>query len=141
MLERNVCSFVSGFVPRLLNHAKAVPHKATRPHICFANRGGRVKTCGVPPYGSSLVCTNLLKSANPPAAAHIQERNITKQLVALAASGAVLGPLCDGQHSRFGVLHYTSPSLITVPGIDWDLETCWYCFVFACLLSLNFIST
>lgn len=130
---------MSGFVARHLSHAEAVPHKATRPHICFANRGRRVKTCGVRPYGSSLVCTTLCNSAHRPAAAHIQERNITKQLVALAASGAVLGPLCDGQHSKFGVLQYTSPALITVPGIDWDLETCWYCFVVACLLSLYFI--
>lgn len=78
-----------------------------------------------------------LTQADPLTAAPIQARIITKQLVALAASGAVLGPLCDGHHSRFGVLHYTSPSLIAVPSSDWHLETCWYCFALACLLCLT----
>ena len=103
--------------------------------LCKKGRKCQILWCA--PVGLyPLARTSLFESAKPPAAAHIQEHNSTKQLVALAASGAVLGPLCDGQHSQFGVLHYTSPSLITVPGMEWHLETCWYCFAFACLLSL-----
>lgn len=75
-------------------------------------------------------CLMQLTQAKSLAAAPTQAR-LTKQLIALAASGAVLGPLCDGQHSRYGVLHYTSPSIIAVPGTDWHLETCWYCLACA----------
>lgn len=52
-----------------------------------------------------------------------------RQTVALAASGAVLGPLCDGLHSSHDVLHYVFPIhlSVAVPPFDaWDLETCWW---------------
>lgn len=46
---------------------------------------------------------------DPPAALPSQQQTMTKQAIALAASGAVLGPLCDGQHSKHGVLHHVLP--------------------------------
>ena len=55
-----------------------------------------------------------------------QQQTITKQAIALAASGAVLGPLCDGQHSKYGVLHYVNPTMLNVPICNLQLETCWY---------------
>jgi len=55
-----------------------------------------------------------------------QQQTITKQAIALAASGAVLGPLCDGQHSKYGVLHYANPTMLNVPICNLQLETCWY---------------
>ena len=51
-------------------------------------------------------------------------QTITKQAIALAASGAVLGPLCDGQHSKYEVLHYTNPAVIPLP-VQGQLDTCW----------------
>ena len=44
-----------------------------------------------------------------------------KQTAAVAASSAVLGPLCDGCHSRHDVLHYANPT-VQLP----LLETCWW---------------
>ncbi len=41
------------------------------------------------------------------------------------ASGAVLGPLCDGLHSQNDVLHYTHPVVFALPQVGWELETCW----------------
>ena len=58
-------------------------------------------------------------------AAPTEKHITTKQILALAASGSVLGPLCDGQHSKYGVLYYTNPSIVKLPGSDWHLETCW----------------
>jgi hypothetical protein len=49
---------------------------------------------------------------------------LPKQAVALTASGAVLGPMLDGLHSKAGVLQYAQPIHIPlVPGVE--LETCW----------------
>jgi len=42
-----------------------------------------------------------------------------------AVSGAVLGPLCDGQHSSHDVLHYADPVRVPLPG-GASLETCWW---------------
>lgn len=36
---------------------------------------------------------------------------LPRQAVALFASGAVLGPFCDGLHSQHNVLHYANPSI------------------------------
>lgn len=36
---------------------------------------------------------------------------LPRQAVALFASGAVLGPFCDGLHSQHDVLHYANPSI------------------------------
>ena len=45
------------------------------------------------------------------------------QLLATAASGVALGPLCDSLHSRHGVLRYEPPTL----RVDFlDLETTWW---------------
>lgn len=55
-----------------------------------------------------------------------QQQTITKQAIALAASGAVLGPLCDGQHSKYGVLHYVNATMLNVPICNLQLETCWW---------------
>lgn len=49
---------------------------------------------------------------------------LIKQATATAASGAVLGPLCDGLHSKADVLHYVAPIHIHVG--SWQLETCWW---------------
>lgn len=139
MLERYACSLI----PKLLIFSKAVPHKATRSHICFAKKGAsavsHAVSHGVLSFVSALVSYRIdLSQALLSGAAHTQTGLHTKQLFALAASGAVLGPLCDGQHSRFGVLHYTNPSLITLPGNDWQLETCWYftCFCLSAICSI-----
>ncbi|KAK3274050.1 hypothetical protein CYMTET_17747 [Cymbomonas tetramitiformis] len=48
-----------------------------------------------------------------------------KLTAAVGASGAVLGPLCDGRHSTHDVLHYVSPTMISVPPL-LTLETCWW---------------
>ena len=61
-----------------------------------------------------------------PAALPSQQQTIIKQAIALAASGAVLGPLCDGQHSKYGVLHYVNPTMLNVPICNLQLATCWY---------------
>lgn len=45
----------------------------------------------------------------------------------MAAASAVLGPLCDGQHSSHDVLHYfaaASPVHLSL-GPFGQLETCW----------------
>ncbi|KAL0017830.1 hypothetical protein WJX77_006995 [Trebouxia sp. C0004] len=55
-----------------------------------------------------------------------QQQTITKQAIALAASGAVLGPLCDGQHSKHEVLYYVNPTMLNVPICNLQLETCWW---------------
>ncbi len=66
------------------------------------------------------------QSAWPCAVPPSQQQTITKQAIAMAASGAVLGPLCDGQHSSHGVLHYVQPAFLNVPILHGQLETCWY---------------
>ena len=48
-----------------------------------------------------------------------------KHATAMAAAGAVLGPLCDGQHSRHMVLEYSNPTIIRLQPLDWELQTCW----------------
>ncbi|PRW59962.1 white-brown complex 30 [Chlorella sorokiniana] len=37
---------------------------------------------------------------------------------------AILGPLCDGQHSSHDVLHYVAPSHLSLGA--FELETCWW---------------
>lgn len=44
------------------------------------------------------------------------------QLATTALSGATLGPLCDGLHSRYGVLRYANPVEIS----PLNLETTWW---------------
>lgn len=51
-----------------------------------------------------------------------QKSLFVKHSIAMISSGAVLGPCCDGLHSRNDVLHYSQP--IVVPILD--LETCWW---------------
>ena len=41
----------------------------------------------------------------------------------MAGAAAVLGPLCDGQHSSHDVLHYAHPSHLSLGTLQ--LETCW----------------
>lgn len=136
MLERYVGSLSAGLIPKLLINSK-VQQQAARPHICFAKRGANAVSHGVLSLVCGLFCTEFrLSQAKLSAAVHTQTRILTKQLLALAASRAVLGPLCDGQHTRFGVLRYTSPSVITLPGSGWQLETCWYHVVLVCLLCM-----
>lgn len=51
-----------------------------------------------------------------------------RQAVAMAAAGAVLGPLLDGQHSSHDVLRYAHPTwqlTADLGPLHWQLETCW----------------
>lgn len=48
-----------------------------------------------------------------------------EQAIAMWGAAAVLGPLCDGCHSRHDVLHYADPSRLSV-GSLYSLETCWW---------------
>lgn len=50
---------------------------------------------------------------------------LPRQAVASFASGAVLGPLCDGLHSKAGVLAYADPLRLALPAVGFQLETCW----------------
>eukprot|EP00873_Tetraselmis_striata_P028144 jgi/Tetstr1/448408/TSEL_035678.t1 len=45
--------------------------------------------------------------------------------VAAFGGAAVLGPLCDGQHSSHDVLHYSHPALLQM-GPLFRLESCWW---------------
>ena len=47
------------------------------------------------------------------------------QAIAMWAAAAVLGPLCDGCHSRHDVLHYVDPLRLSL-GDVFALETCWW---------------
>lgn len=49
---------------------------------------------------------------------------MARQALVMAAASAVLGPLCDGQHSSHDVLHYADPSHLQLLGLE--LETCWW---------------
>lgn len=55
-----------------------------------------------------------------------------RQSTAMFAASAVLGPLCDGCHSRHDVLHYAEqPGKILLPALTGAhsaplLETCWW---------------
>ncbi|GMH38997.1 hypothetical protein BSKO_06895 [Bryopsis sp. KO-2023] len=51
---------------------------------------------------------------------------IAKQTALSFASGALLGPVCDGFHSSHDVLHYKDPVLIQLDWIGYSLETCWW---------------
>lgn len=51
---------------------------------------------------------------------------LMKQSIAMFASGAVLGPLCDGLHSSHNILHYNHPTVLSLPSLHWSLETCWW---------------
>lgn len=46
-----------------------------------------------------------------------------QQSLVLASASAVLGPLCDGQHSSHDVLHYVDPAHLSLGPLQ--LETCW----------------
>lgn len=46
-----------------------------------------------------------------------------QQALVMASASAVLGPLCDGQHSSHDVLHYIDPARLAFGGLQ--LETCW----------------
>lgn len=46
-----------------------------------------------------------------------------QQSAVMAGAAAVLGPLCDGQHSSHDVLHYAHPSHLSLGPLQ--LETCW----------------
>ncbi len=41
----------------------------------------------------------------------------------MGSASAVLGPLCDGQHSSHDVLHYADPARLALGPLQ--LETCW----------------
>ena len=41
----------------------------------------------------------------------------------MGAASAVLGPLCDGQHTSRDVLHYAAPTITSLGPLQ--LETCW----------------
>eukprot|EP00879_Flechtneria_rotunda_P019077 GHRR01020029.1.p1 GENE.GHRR01020029.1~~GHRR01020029.1.p1 ORF type:complete len:315 (+),score=64.10 GHRR01020029.1:533-1477(+) len=52
-----------------------------------------------------------------------------RQAVCMFASGAVLGPFCDGLHSQNDVLHYKNPSIqlnLVSGNFHWSFETCWW---------------
>lgn len=55
-----------------------------------------------------------------------------QQGVAMWGAAAILGPLCDGCHSKHDVLHYAvdsiagDPWVLRAPGGDVLLETCWW---------------
>jgi hypothetical protein len=54
---------------------------------------------------------------------------IARQAAALFCASAVLGPLCDGLHSKADVLHYHDPSILVsvqIGGLQWGLESCWW---------------
>lgn len=46
-----------------------------------------------------------------------------QQALVMASASAVLGPLCDGQHSSHNVLHYANPAHLALGPLQ--LETCW----------------
>eukprot|EP00878_Enallax_costatus_P023792 GHUV01025339.1.p1 GENE.GHUV01025339.1~~GHUV01025339.1.p1 ORF type:complete len:195 (+),score=32.74 GHUV01025339.1:150-734(+) len=54
---------------------------------------------------------------------------LPRQAIAMFASGAVLGPFCDGLHSQYDVLHYEHPSVqlqLALGPLHWSFETCWW---------------
>lgn len=50
---------------------------------------------------------------------------IVDQSMATSLSGAVLGPFCDAQHSRYHVLQYEHPANFDLPFLDYTFQTCW----------------
>lgn len=50
---------------------------------------------------------------------------LLQQAAVMGLASAILGPLCDGQHSAHGVLHYADPVHLTLLGA-LTLETCWW---------------
>ena len=50
---------------------------------------------------------------------------LVRQSLGTFSSGAVLGPLCDAQHSRFHVLEYADPYTLEIPGLSYAIQTCW----------------
>lgn len=62
----------------------------------------------------------------PGKSSNTQREVVGKHAIAMSAAGAVLGPLCDGQHSQHVVLVYNNSVLISVDSLGWQLQTCWY---------------
>jgi hypothetical protein len=48
-----------------------------------------------------------------------------RQATIMGLASAVLGPLCDGEHSAHDVLHYVAPVHLHLEQLHFDLETCW----------------
>ena len=53
-------------------------------------------------------------------------RTWIEQATAMWCGAAVLGPLCDGCHSKHDVLHYANPSYLGIQGTLLGLESCWW---------------
>lgn len=43
----------------------------------------------------------------------------------MGSASAILGPLCDGLHSQYGVLEYAAP-ITPFQAVHWDFETTWW---------------
>eukprot|EP00951_Prasinocladus_malaysianus_P022659 scaffold190610_cov47-Prasinocladus_malaysianus.AAC.1 len=63
-------------------------------------------------------CVDSVRIAND----NVEASTLIKQSVAMFCAAAVLGPLCDGQHSSHNVLHYAEPQIISLPPV-LTLET------------------
>ncbi|KAG2501978.1 hypothetical protein HYH03_000474 [Edaphochlamys debaryana] len=89
-------------------------------------KGLRCRPCGQPrPRQLRLLCKARGSPAAPPqpptgAQPTLGSAELGQLAFWAALSGAALGPICDSAHSRFDVLHYTSPT------ITWPIETCWW---------------
>lgn len=58
-----------------------------------------------------------------PLPAELDAAWLQQQALVVGAASAILGPLCDGQHSAHDVLHYTTPTIRSLGPLQ--LETCW----------------
>ena len=77
------------------------------------------------PRASARPITTAAHSPSPPPPrARLDAGWAARQAAAVGASSAVLGPLCDGQHSSHDVLHYADPHLLHL-GPLVQLETDW----------------
>lgn len=76
-----------------------------------------LQAAAVRPGGGSIA------ASPPPPLAAFDGDWLWRQALVMGAASAILGPLCDGQHSLHDVLHYVSPSHLALGPLQ--LETCW----------------
>lgn len=108
-----LCTAGRGQLHTVHRLAASIRSRSNRKHVCQASSNAATPAQSTTANSSTVPYSYI----------------IPQHAVAMFASGAVLGPFCDGLHSQHDVLHYKDPSVqlqVDVGFLPWSFETCWW---------------